>query len=116
MDTLANQQTRRYSCAMRGEAARKLDTFALEEIERTAGSFALGLSNVITLFGAEIVVIGGGVAKLGTVLFDPIRRQTEKYVFISAANRYTIRESVLMDDAVLTGSIIAAAGNTAVFR
>ncbi|MDR1506436.1 MAG: ROK family protein [Treponema sp.] len=105
----------RYNCAMLGEAAQKKDAFALEEIERTADSYALGLSNVITLFGAETVVIGGGVAKLGSVLFDPVRRQTEKYVFISAANRYTIRQSVLMDDAVLKGAIAAAAGNTAVF-
>jgi glucokinase len=111
----ANQPGRRYSCAMLGEAARKHDAFALEEIERTADSYALGLSNVITLFGAETVVIGGGVAKLGDVLFDPIRRRTEKYVFISAANRYTIRPSVLMDDAVLTGSIAAAAGNAGSF-
>ncbi|MDR0585937.1 MAG: ROK family protein [Treponema sp.] len=104
-----------YTCAMLGEAARQQDTFALEEIERTADSYALGLSNVITLFGAETVVIGGGVAKLGNVLFDPIRRQTEKYVFISAANRYTIRQSVLMDNAVLAGSIAAAAKNVGSF-
>jgi glucokinase len=111
----ANQPGRRYSCAMLGEVAQNRDTFALEEIERIADSYALGLSNVITLFGAEAVVIGGGVAKLGRILFDSIRRQTEKYVFIAAANRYTIRQSVLMDDAVLTGSIVAAAGNVGSF-
>jgi glucokinase len=105
----------RYSCAMLGEAARNQDAFALEEIERTADSYALGLSNVITLFGAQRVVIGGGVAKLGDLLFDPIRRQTEKYVFISAASRYTIGQSLLMDDAVLTGSIAAAAGKIGCF-
>jgi glucokinase len=101
----------RYNCATLGAAAKQRDPFALEEVDRIADSYALGLSNVITLFGADLVVIGGGVARLGDILFDPIRRQTEKYVFISAAGRYTIRPSVLMDDAVLSGSIAAAAGN-----
>ena len=98
------------SCASLGEKARAGDSFAIEEIERIADSFALGLSNVITLFGVQKVVIGGGVAKLGDILFEPIRRQTGKYVFVSTAGRYSIEQSLLMDDAVLSGAVNAAAG------
>jgi glucokinase len=97
-------------CIELEDKARAGDKAALAEIERIADSYALGLSNVITLFGVQEVVIGGGVAKFGDILFDPIRRQTEKYVFISAAARYRIEQSLLMDDAVLSGAINAAAG------
>jgi glucokinase len=98
------------TCSMLGDAARKGDAFAVEEINRIADSYALGLSNVITLFGASRVVIGGGVAKMGDVLLDPVRQCLEKYVFFSAAGRYTVTQSKLMDNAVLAGAIIAAAG------
>jgi glucokinase len=98
------------NCAMLGEAAGKGDAFALAEIDRIADSYALGLSNVITLFGVQQVVIGGGVVKLGELLLGPIRTYTEKYVFFSAAGRYTITRSRLMDDAVLAGAIVAASG------
>ena len=97
-------------CIELEEKARAGDKAALAEVERVADSYALGLSNVITLFGVQEVVIGGGVAKFGDILFYPIRRQTEKYVFVSAFGRYRIEQSLLMDDAVLSGAINAAAG------
>ena len=99
-----------YRCAMLGEAAENRDAFALAEINRIADSYALGLSNVITLFGVQQVVIGGGVIKLGELLLSPIRKFTEKYVFLSTSGRYAITQSRLMDDAVLVGAIVAASG------
>jgi predicted NBD/HSP70 family sugar kinase len=53
-------------------------------------------------------VIGGGVANLGDLLLDPIRRHTEKYVFISSRGSYTIEKSQLMDDNVPIGAILYA--------
>jgi glucokinase len=98
------------TCSMLEEAAKQGDAFALEEIDRVANSYSLGLSNVITLFGASEIVIGGGVAKMGEVLLGPVRAYLEGYVFFSAKGRYTVNQSKLMDDAVLSGAIIAAAG------
>jgi glucokinase len=107
---LCGGDERGISCAMLGRAAQQGDGFALTEIDRLADSYALGLSNVITLFGVQQVVIGGGVAKMGEVLLRPIREYTAKYVFSSARERYRITVSHLMDEADLTGSIVAAAG------
>ena len=72
------------TCAMLGEAARSGDTFAAAEIDRIARSYAIALSNLITLVSPDVVAIGGGVANLGDVLLDPIRRFTDERVFISA--------------------------------
>ena len=41
--------------------------------------------NALALLGPDRVVIGGGVAKMGDVLFDRIRRMTDEKAFI--ANR-----------------------------
>ena len=90
-------------CAMLGEAARQGDAFALAEIERTADSLATGLSNVITLFSPECVAIGGGVANMGDVLLDPVRRMVAERVFISAKDRYRIVQCALGDQAVPVG-------------
>ena len=96
-------------CPMLGEAARQGDAFALAEIERTADSLATGLSNVITLFSPECVAIGGGVANMGDVLLDPVRRFVAERVFISAKDRYRIVQSAFGDQVVLVGSMMYAA-------
>src|SRR5204862_352115 len=96
-------------CAMLERAARQGDAFALAEIERTADSLATGLSNVITLFSPECVAIGGGVANMGEVLLDPVRRFVDERVFISAKGRCRIVQCAFGDQVVLVGSLLYAA-------
>lgn len=98
---------------MLGKAAREGDPFARAEIERTADSLATGLSNVITLLSPECVAIGGGVAHMGDVLLDPVRRFVAERVFISAQNRYRIVQCAFGDQVVLVGSLLYAARHPA---
>lgn len=95
-------------CKMLGQAARQGDEFALAELERVGRTFGIGLSTAITLVSPDRVVIGGGVANLDEVLLDPIRRHTEKYVFISAVGTYDIVKSQLLDDNVPVGAVLYA--------
>jgi predicted NBD/HSP70 family sugar kinase len=67
-------------------------------------AYAVGLSNVITLFSVDRVVIGGGVAKIGEALIEPIRQRVDESVFFPDKGRYDIRPAALMDDAVLVRS------------
>ena len=97
------------TCPMLGEAARAGDHFALAEIDRVARSFATGLTNVITLTSPDRVSIGGGVAKLGDVLLDPIRAYADELAFISTRGRYKIVRGDLGDAAVPMGAVLAAA-------
>ena len=96
------------TCAMLGKAARRGDSFALAEIERIARSYAVALSNLITLVSPDVVAIGGGVANLGEVLLDPIRRFTDERVFISAQGAYRIVACTFMDAAVPIGAALLA--------
>jgi glucokinase len=100
------------SCPMLGEAARAGDAFALAEVDRVARSFATGLANVITLISPDRVSIGGGVAKLGDLLLDPIRAYADELAFISTRGRYKIVGGWLGDEAVPTGAVLAAARRT----
>ena len=96
------------TCAMLGEAALGGDAFAVAEIERIARSYATALSNLITLVSPDVVAIGGGVANLGELLLDPIRRFTHQRVFISAQGAYRIVACQFMDAAVPIGAALLA--------
>ena len=96
------------SCRMLEDAARAGDPFALEEVDRIARSYSIGLSNVLTLMSPELVIIGGGVAKMGDLLLDRVREYTDRIAFISCCGHYTIEQSVMMDDAVIAGAVYCA--------
>ena len=111
MHTLCGNRPEEMTCRILDEAARAGDTFALAEIDRVAESLGIGLSNVLALLSPELIIIGGGVAKMGELLFEPIRKYTDKYAFIANKNRYKILQSQLLDDAVIVGAIICAANS-----
>lgn len=96
-----------------GEAARAGDGFAVDEIGRVARSFGLALASVLCLTGVERIAIGGGVAKLGEVLLDPIRDAVREFEFVSNAGRYAVSACELGDEIVLVGAILRAGEKSA---
>lgn len=55
-------------------AAEAGDVVALEIMEQTGHYIGTAVASVLLMFNPELVVIGGGVAKAGRLLFEPIRR------------------------------------------
>jgi glucokinase len=62
-----------------GRAAQNGDALALSVVQRSGSILGMGIVNLLHLFNPEIVVIGGGVSKLGELLFAPMRESIEKY-------------------------------------
>lgn len=56
------------------DAAAQGDTVAIEVLEETGYYIGLGVASVVMLLSPEKIVIGGGVAGAGELLFAPIRR------------------------------------------
>jgi glucokinase len=108
LKALCAGQVTALTCAMLGEAAGRGDAFAMAEIDRIARSYAIALSNLITLVSPDVVAIGGGVANLGDILLDPIRRHTDERVFVSVRGAYRIVPCVFMDAAVPVGAALLA--------
>ncbi|MDO4477889.1 MAG: ROK family protein [Lachnospiraceae bacterium] len=92
------------------EAVKAGDTFATEELDRISLSFSTALANMLALSGIKDVVIGGGVANMGDILFDRIRRDTQCLAFVANKGAINIRPSALLDTAVPVGALILAAG------
>lgn len=100
----------RITCQDLGDGVKAEDTFCMEELDRIASSFSIGLANVLALGGIQKILIGGGVAKMGEVLFSRIRRFTKEYAFVANQGTYVIQPCRLMDEAVIVGALLAADG------
>lgn len=98
-----------------GKATEAGDSFAAAELDRIARSFSVSLTNMLALTGVSRVVIGGGVAKMGDILFDRIRCFTDDMAFAANKGLYEILPSPLMDKAVPTGALILAAKGEEIF-
>jgi len=101
------------SCQDLAEAVKAGDGFANAELDRIGQTFSLALANVLAAQGVDRIVIGGGVAKMGDILFERLRRFTDDLAFIANKGRYEILQSYFLDDAVLAGALLIASGGYA---
>jgi glucokinase len=73
------------------EAAHDGDADALEVVMRWAERVGIGVANAINTFDPEEVVIGGGAARAGDLLLQPVRRIAAGYVLPGLGKQTTIR-------------------------
>lgn len=105
---LCGGDIQKIDCRLLKKAAECGDAFALEELDRVGETFGMGVANVVSLLGVDTVSIGGGVANLGDLILEPIRKYAEKYVFISGKGRFKVVQCSLMDDNVPVGAALYA--------
>jgi glucokinase len=89
-------------------AARSGDAAALGAFDRAAKALAAGVAAVASLLDLRLVVIGGGVAEAGDVLFDPLRDHLTEYAKLPFVDRVEVRPAALGRDAGLVGAALAA--------
>lgn len=94
------------SAAMVAEAAREGDAFAIRHLRDTGRYLGAGITNILHLFNPEIVVIGGGVAQIGDLLFKPM----QEWLVASAmrALQVPVLATTLGDDVGLYGAVALA--------
>ncbi|HNW57700.1 MAG TPA: ROK family protein [Bacteroidales bacterium] len=63
------------------EAAAQNDPVALKAIDYTAEVLALGIANAVAFSSPEAVFLFGGLTKAGEMLFGPVRKYVDKYIF-----------------------------------
>ena len=77
-------------------------------IVRAAVYLGIGVANVITALHPELVVLGGGVAGMGPLLFDTVRQTVRERVRMFPVDDIRIERSMLGDRAGLYGGIALA--------
>lgn len=99
--------------ALIARCAEQGDQVALSVLSETGYYLGLGLVNLIQLFNPEIIVIGGGIAQAGKLLFDPVRRTVRARAHMVPASTCRIVSSQLGEDAGVVGAAVLAATENA---
>lgn len=86
------------------EAAKSGDMLAIELLEDAAVNLGVRVAYLTNLFNPEIVIIGGGIEKSGSLFLEPLRRTVRKWAFEEAANVVKIIPAHLGKDAVALGA------------
>jgi glucokinase len=95
-------------------AAAAGDEIVREALVRAAEYLGIGVANVVTILHPELVVLGGGVAGIGPLLFDAVRETVRRRVRMFPVEGVRIEPSQLGEKAGLLGGIALASKGGAV--
>ncbi len=90
-------------------AAEQGDELCRWAIERAAEYIGIAASNVIVTIHPELIVLGGGVAQIGAILFDAVREVVHRRVHMVPTEEIRIEPSQLGVEAGVLGAIARAA-------
>lgn len=90
------------------EAADRGDPVGLQAFRRAADAVAATIASVAAVCDLDRVVIGGGVAKAGALLFDPLREALTTYAGLDFIRDLTVSPAELGGDAGLVGAAYLA--------
>ncbi|MFV8170829.1 ROK family protein [Mycolicibacterium peregrinum] len=93
-----------------GEAANQGDELAVKAFHRGARAVAAMIASVGAVCDVDLVVIGGGVAKSGALLFDPVRAALADYAGLEFLRGLRVVPAELGGDAGLVGAAALARG------
>jgi glucokinase len=97
---------------MVGQAALQGDELAVRAVARAAHYLGLGVLNLIHIFDPDKVVVGGGVSKLGALLFDPVRAWVRDHAMAPVQRETPVVPAALGDQVGLLGAVAWAAERT----
>ena len=88
------------------EAANAGNALALRAFRRGASAVAGMIASVAAVCDLDLVVIGGGVAKSGALLFDPVREVLDTYARLDFIRGVRVVPAQLGGDAGLLGAAV----------
>ena len=91
-----------------GVAAQDGDSLALEVILKAANYLGVGMVNLVNIFNPEMIIVGGGMARMGNLLLNPARQVVGERAFQLPAQAVRIVPAQLGDDAGVLGAAIFA--------
>ena len=89
---------------------------ALEGLKQVGRSLGIGIGNMVVVISPDRIVIGGGVAAAGELLFAPIRAELERRVKTTSLDRVELVTAELGTWAGAIGAAVHGAERAAVSR
>ncbi len=93
------------------EAASRGDPVGLRAFGRGADALAATIASVAAVCDLDLVVVGGGVAKAGAVLFDPLREALSTFAGLDFIRDLQVVPAELGGDAGLVGAAALVRGS-----
>ncbi len=90
------------------EAARRGDLYAQEILKRAGTFIGIAIAGLVNLFNPSIVILGGGVAQVGDILTNPIRRAVHERAMRASEQSVRITTGMLGRRALLIGATVQA--------
>ena len=90
------------------EAVEAEDPLAREVWEEACRYLSIGIANAVSLFAPDLVIVGGGVASAGDLLFDNLRRQVPSFVSMIPSEMIRIVPAELGTDSGVYGAVALA--------
>jgi glucokinase len=84
-------------------AATQGDAVAQEIYNRVGAAFGIAIANILVSVGPRKVVLGGGVAAVGELLFAPIRKTIKERVTIMPVDQVEVVAAMLGNNAGVLG-------------
>jgi glucokinase len=105
---LCDNDISKVTAEMIAAAARQGDDLSNEIISEASYYLGIGLSNLINIFNPDVIVIGGGLSKMGAMYLGPAKKVAKQIAFRLPAARVKIVKSKLGDNAGLIGAALYA--------
>lgn len=101
---MADGESKNITMVTIGEAAREGDKFAIDAIKEQGHLLGVWLGSMINLLDPEVIVIGGGVSLLGSMLFKEIRKSAVEHTINIFARKTPIVQAKLKRDVGIFGA------------
>ena len=85
-------------------AAQDGDQLARELVEHAAMQLGIRIAYLVNLLNPEVVIIGGGIEKAGSLLLEPVWRSVKKYAYEEPASLVDVLPAQLGENAVALGA------------
>lgn len=101
---LARGDCSRIDARLVAEAAAQGDALSAEVLRKAFRYLGIGVASAVNLLGATLVVIGGGVSRIGEPLFAAVREEVRTRALPPGRDRVVIRPALLGGDAGVVGA------------
>lgn len=100
---MCNYDLNRITPELIARAAQAGDQIAMEIYERAGFYLGIAAANICVAIGPRRIIIGGGVAQVGDLLLNPIRRTLRERVTVMPIDQVEVVQSQLGDNAGVIG-------------
>lgn len=94
------------NCKQIADAAFAGDILAIQAFARAGKYLGIAFANFLHIFNPTMIVVGGGVSRVGSLLFDPIQNSLKENVLSpSYLDNFKLSPAALGDDVGLMGAL-----------